>query len=71
MQYENRTPHPMKVRVHVEGRPLLIEIDTGAAVSLISKTVWKKEFPQVHPIQNLVHPIIHEKISPQKSETSS
>ena len=50
----NKTLHPMKVRVHIEGRPLLMEIDTGAAVSLISETVWKKEFPQVRPIQTNV-----------------
>ena len=50
----NKTLHPMKVRVHIGGRPLQMEIDTGTAVSLISETVWKKEFPQVRPVQTNV-----------------
>ena len=33
------------VRVKVEGKPLTLELDTGASVSLMSEGTWKKLFP--------------------------
>ena len=37
---------PFKVRVEVEGAPLWMEIDTGAALSLISKTTYSQLWPE-------------------------
>ena len=46
--------HPMKVDIRVEGRPITMEVETGAAVSLVPEHVWKKEFPQLPPNQTNV-----------------
>ena len=32
---------PMKTTLTVQGQPLEMEIDTGASVSIVSKTTWK------------------------------
>lgn len=38
----SRTSQPLEVPVEIEGRPLVMELDTGAAVSLISESVFNK-----------------------------
>ena len=37
--------HSIKVDVHVDGVPVTMELDTGAAYSIISKATWKRLFP--------------------------
>jgi len=38
---------PITVTVEINGQSLLMEVDTGPAVSLISQETWQKSFPQV------------------------
>ena len=44
-QLGNRTLHPITVNVKVNGKPLSLELDTGAAVSVISESKQKSLFP--------------------------
>ena len=41
---EDRT-RPLEVKVKIEGQPLVMELDTGAAESLVSETVYRHLFP--------------------------
>ena len=38
---------PIRVEVHINGKPLLMEVDTGATVSLISYKKLKQVLPRV------------------------
>ena len=38
---------PVTVELLVEGKPLSMEVDTGAAVSLMSEYIWRELFPRV------------------------
>ena len=40
--------NPIEVTVHVEGKPLIMELDTGAAMSIISEDTRRKILPQVN-----------------------
>ena len=37
----------MIVTVTINGKEIIMELDTGAAVSVISKELWKSMFPAV------------------------
>ena len=41
--------HPLKVEIDVEGRPITMEVDTGAAVSIVPETISQKVFPKLSP----------------------
>ena len=41
--------HPLKVEIDVEGRPITMEVDTGAAVSIVPETVSQKVCPKLSP----------------------
>ena len=41
---ESGLEEPMKIKLLVNGEPLELEIDTGAAVSIIPHQIWKKHF---------------------------
>ena len=43
---ERQTGHPITVEVKVNDRPLVMELDTGAAVSVISEQEQRRLFPQ-------------------------
>ena len=38
---------PIVVTVHVNSHPLLLEVDTGAALSIINKTTFERNFPDL------------------------
>lgn len=38
---------PIKISVHVEGRPLIMELDTGATVSVMSLYQFRQMFPSI------------------------
>ena len=40
------TTHPLKVRLSINGKPITIELDTGAAVSVISDKILHSCFPE-------------------------
>ena len=42
---KSRSSHPITVQVQVNGKPIQMELDTGAAVSVISEQLHKKLFP--------------------------
>ena len=44
---ENSSSMPMSVLIQVAGQVLTMEVDTGAAVSILSETVFRGKFPQV------------------------
>ena len=39
-------PHPYQVAIQLDGKEIAMEIDTGAAVSIISEVTLKKHFPR-------------------------
>ena len=41
---ESGLEEPMKIKLLVNGEPLELEIDTGAAVSMKPHRIWKKHF---------------------------
>ena len=41
-----RSSPPITVQLHVEGKPLSMELDTGAAVSIISEQVQRSLYPE-------------------------
>ena len=45
LQVGKRGSHPITVEVKANGKPLLLELDTGAAVSVISEREQKEKFP--------------------------
>ena len=45
LHVEDRSNHPITVEIEVNNRKLLMEVDTGAAVSIISEETQKKLFP--------------------------
>ena len=42
--HDNEAPRPMVLEVEVEGRQVPMEIDTGAAVTIMSKDTWQRMF---------------------------
>ncbi len=44
---ESRTGHPITVDLEVNGRVLTMEVDTGAAVSIMSEQAQRRTFPDV------------------------
>ena len=42
----NTASQPIKIKLHVNDRPLEMEVDTGATVSIISETMQQEMFPQ-------------------------
>ena len=40
------TTHPLKVRLSINGKPITMELDTGAAVSVISDEILHSCFPE-------------------------
>ena len=40
---------PIHVEVFINDRPLFMEIDTGAAVSLLSQIKWQEFYPELVP----------------------
>ena len=53
------TPHPILVDIKVNGKPLTMEVDTGAALSLISVSTLKQVMPEV--LANLQESSVHMK----------
>ena len=48
---EKRFPQkPLEVEVRIEGKEIAMELDTGAAVSLVSKKILTHSWPE-HPLQ--------------------
>ena len=45
---------PIQVEVQIEGKPLLMEVDTGAALSLISGEVKQKLFPGIPLLESQI-----------------
>jgi len=43
---KDREARPITVQLHINGTPLTMEVDTGAAVSIISAQTHKKFFPK-------------------------
>ena len=43
----SRATPPYQVVIEVNGRPITMEIDTGAAVSTMSKETWEKRLSEV------------------------
>ena len=39
--------HPITVELEIQGKPVIMEVDTGAAVSVISETTYKDLFPNL------------------------
>ena len=39
-----RGTHPIKVKLQIQGKPLSMEVDTGAAVSVVSEDTYKELF---------------------------
>ena len=37
--------HPVRVELRVNSKPLKMEVDTGAVVSIISQKTWQEVFP--------------------------
>ena len=35
----------IQLTVYIEGKPVLMELDTGASVSILSSSTWTKLFP--------------------------
>lgn len=52
----NSSAHTIRVEVKVNDTPLVMEVDTGAAVSLLSEETFKSKFPgmQLHPTSLLL-----------------
>ena len=48
---ESSSPFPIEVKVTIEGKDLKIDVDTGAAVFIISNSTRVKLFPhlKLHP----------------------
>ena len=48
---KNSSSTPIRVQMQVAGQVLTMEVDTGAAVSILPETVYRKKFPQgrLHP----------------------
>ena len=44
---EGRLSHPITVKLEVQGKPVVMEVDTGAAVSIISEETYDTLFSQV------------------------
>jgi len=44
---EGRSSHPITVMLEVQGKPVVMEVDTGAAVSIISEETYNTLFSQV------------------------
>jgi len=44
---EGRSSHPIIVKLEAQGKPLVMEVDTGAAVSIISEETYDTLFSQV------------------------
>ena len=40
-QVSTRPTHPIKVKMKIQGKPVVMEVDTGAAVSVISEETYK------------------------------
>ena len=53
------TPHPILVDIKVHGKPLTMEVDTGAGLSLISESTLKQVMPEV--LANLQESSVHMK----------
>jgi len=51
---DGRSSHPITVQLEVQGKPLLMEVDTGAAVSIISEETYDTLFSQVPLNQSTV-----------------
>ena len=47
-------PQPIKCEVLIEGKPITMEVDTGAEVSLTSKFIRELLFPLMQPAQSSV-----------------
>ena len=47
-------PKPLTCEVTVEGSPLVMEIDTGAEVSVISEGICQAIFPELQPTKSNV-----------------
>ena len=43
----SKVAHPLTVDIEINGRALNMEVDTGAAVSIISKTTYQKLFSEI------------------------
>jgi len=54
-----KSTHPITVVVEVDDQTLTMEVDTGAAVSIISEAMWRRVFPGAslkafhHPSEDL------------------
>ena len=44
-QVKKGSTPPVRVEVRVNSKPLKMEVDTGAAVSIISQKTWQEVFP--------------------------
>ena len=58
---ERRAPHPITVTVTVNDRPLQMELDTGAAVSIISERERHRLYPHIslRPSHTLLRTYTH------------
>ncbi|KFD64486.1 hypothetical protein M514_23333 [Trichuris suis] len=44
------TPTPFRVDVTIDGRPVVMELDTGASVTVVNSTLWKRiGYPELSP----------------------
>ena len=48
LKISGRSTHPIKVKLEIQGKPVEMEVDTGAAVSIISEETYKRLFPNVN-----------------------
>ena len=46
-QVSGRSPSPYKVVLQIEGKPVEMEVNTGASVSIMSKESWLALFPKI------------------------
>ena len=48
LKVSGKSTHPIKVKLEIQGKPVDMEVDTGAAVSIISEETYKKLFPNLN-----------------------
>ena len=48
LKVSGKSTHPIKVKLEIQGKPVDMEVDAGAAVSIISEETYKKLFPNLN-----------------------
>ena len=48
LKVSGKSTHPIKVKLEIQGKPVDMEVDMGAAVSIISEETYKKLFPNLN-----------------------